>query len=172
SGAIALSLAFERPDLQVHASELSPAALHWAELNLSSLKLPNVHLYSGSLFDPFPPDLKFDAVIANLPYIAEEERASLPPNVRDYEPPEALFAPDHGCALIEQAVREAPEHLNSASAQLFFEIGETQGERLRKFTLSQGFFTIAEILPDQYGVPRLLAARRDQARPDHPNAPH
>ena len=171
SGAIALSLAFERPDLQVHASELSPAALHWAELNLSSLKMPNVHLYSGSLFDPFPPDLKFDAVIANLPYIAEEERASLPPNVRDYEPPEALFAPDHGCALIEQAVREAPEHLNRGSAQLFFEIGETQGGRLREFTLAQGFFTIAEILPDQYGVPRLLAARRDQARPDHPDAP-
>ena len=171
SGAIALSLAFERPDLRVHASELSPAAMRWAELNLKTLKLPNVHLYTGSLFDPFPPDLKFDAVIANLPYIAEEERASLPANVRDYEPPEALFAPDHGCALIEQAIREAPGHLDPASAQLFFEIGETQGDRLQKFTLAQDFFTAAEILPDQYGVPRQLAARRDQVRPDHPNAP-
>ena len=161
SGAIALSLAFERPDLQVRASEISPAALHWAELNLQALKLPNVQFCSGSLFDPFPPDLKFDAVIANLPYIAEEERTSLPPNVRDYEPPEALFASDHGCALIEQAISEAPEHLEPESAQLFFEIGETQGERLQKFTLAKGFFTTAEILPDQYGVPRQLAARRN-----------
>jgi len=160
SGAIALSLAFERPDLTVSASEISPAALHWAELNLEALKLPNVRFFSGSLFDPFPPDLKFDAVIANLPYIAEEERPGLPPNVRDYEPPEALFAPDHGFALIEQAIREAPRHLDPGSAQLFFEIGETQGERLRIFTLEQGFFTTAEILPDQYGVPRQLAARR------------
>ena len=100
-------------------------------------------------------------MIANLPYIAEEERNDLPPNVRDYEPPEALFAPDHGCALMEQAIREAPEHLNPDSAQLFFEIGETQGERLRNFTLAQGFFTAAEILPDQYGIPRQLSARRN-----------
>ena len=166
SGAIALSLAYERPDLTVFASELSPAALHWAELNLRTLKLPNVRFFQGSLFDPFPSDLRFDAVVANLPYIAEEERSGLPPNVRDYEPPEALFAPDHGFALIEQAIREAPRHLNEGSAQLFFEIGETQGERLRNFTLEQGFFTTAEILPDQYGVSRLLAARRDQVLPD------
>ncbi len=171
SGAIALSLGFERPDLQVCASEISPSALHWAELNLRTLKLPNVRFFPGSLFDPFPSDLKFDAVIANLPYIAEEERPDLPPNVRDYEPPEALFAPDHGYALIEQAIREAPKHLAPESAQLFFEIGETQGERLKDFVLAQGFFTTAEILPDQYGVPRLLAARRDQVRPDRRNAP-
>ena len=160
SGAIALSLAFERPDLEVFASEISPAALHWAELNLQALKLPNVRFFSGSLFEPFPPELKFDAVVANLPYIAGEERNDLPPNVRDYEPPEALFAPDHGYALMEQAIREAPLHLNPESAQLFFEIGETQGERLRDFTLAQGFFNTAEILPDQYGVPRQLAAWR------------
>ena len=160
SGAIALSLAFERPDLQVAASEISPDALHWAELNLRELKLPNIRFFAGSLFDPFPPDLKFDAVVANLPYVAEEERPGLPPNVRDYEPPQALFAPDHGYALIEQAIREAPRHLKPDAAQLFFEIGETQGERLRDFTLAQGFFTAAEILPDQYGVPRQLAARR------------
>ena len=171
SGAIALSLAFERPDLQVRASEISPAALYWAELNLRTLKLPNVQFFSGSLFDPFPPDLKFDAVIANLPYIAKEERSGLPANVRDYEPPEALFAPDHGYALIEQAIREAPKHLNPESARLFFEIGETQGERLKDFVLAQGFFTTAEILPDQYGVPRQLAARRDRVRPDRPDAP-
>ncbi len=171
SGAIALSLGFERPDLLVHASEISPAALHWAKLNLRTLKLPNVRFYSGSLLDPFPPDLKFDAVIANLPYIAEEERPDLPRNVRDYEPPEALFAPDHGYALIEQAIREAPKHLDPDSAQLFFEIGETQGERLKDFVLAQGFFTTAEIWPDQYGVPRLLAARRNQVHPDRRNAP-
>lgn len=159
SGAIALSLASERPDLTVYAGELSQEAYHWAELNFRALDLPNARLFSGSLFEPFPPDIEFDAVVANLPYIAEEERPDLPPNVRDYEPSRALFAPDHGYALIEQAIAEAPRHLKSA-AMLFFEIGETQGERLRRFTLEQGFFTSAEILPDQYSVPRLLFARR------------
>ena len=160
SGAIALSLAHERRDLTVYASELSPAAFRWAELNRKTLALPNVHFLPGDLYEPFPADLKFDAVVANLPYIAEEERPGLPPNVRDHEPPEALFAPDHGYALMERAIREAPLHLRSDRAMLFFEIGETQGERLRGFTLREGFFTDAEILPDQYGVPRLLAARR------------
>ena len=61
---------------------------------------------------------------------------------------------------MEQAIREAPDHLCPGRAQLFFEIGETQGERLKSFTLAQGFFTRAEILPDQYGVPRQLEAER------------
>ena len=160
SGAIALSLAFERRDLMLYGSELSPAAFRWSELNRKTQNLPNVHFQLGSLFRPFPPELKFDAVIANLPYIAEEERPQLPPNVRDYEPPEALFAPDHGYALLEQAIREAPEHLKTDHAQLFFEIGETQGGRLIDFILAEGFFTKAEILPDQYGVPRQLFAER------------
>ena len=161
SGAIALSLAFERSDLTVYGSELSPAAFRWAELNRTSLNLPNVRFMPGSLYEPFPKDMRFDAVIANLPYVDEEERAVLPANVRDYEPAEALFAPDHGYALMEQAIREAPDHLRADRAQLFFEIGETQGDRLRSFTLAQGFFTRAEILPDQYGVPRQLAAERN-----------
>jgi len=161
SGAISLSLAFERRDLKVYGSELSPAAFRWAELNRSSLDLPNVHFMQGSLYGPFPEEMRFDAVIANLPYVAEEERAALPANVRDHEPAEALFAPDHGYALMEQAIREAPDHLRSDCAQLFFEIGETQGDRLKSFTLAQGFFNRAEILPDQYGVPRLLEAERN-----------
>ena len=160
SGAISLSLASERPDLSLYGSEISPEAFHWSELNRKTLDLPNVHFFSGSLYDPFPADLKFDAVVANLPYVAEEERPDLPPNVRDYEPETALFAPDRGCAVIEQAIREAPAHLKPDAAQLFFEIGETQGERLRRFTLSQGFFTSACVLPDQYGAPRLLYGTR------------
>ncbi len=160
SGAISLSLAFERRDLTIYGSELSDAAFRWAELNRKALDLPNVHFLQGNLYDPFPAGLKFDAVVANLPYIAEEERSGLPPNVRDYEPPEALFASDHGYALMERAIREAPLHLRSDRAMLFFEIGETQGGRLLEFVLREGFFTEAEVLPDQYGVPRLLSARR------------
>ena len=160
SGAISLALASERPDLTVYGSELSSEAFHWSELNRKASGLPNVYFFSGSLYEPFPSGMKFDAVVANLPYVAEEERPALPPNVRDFEPETALFAPDHGCAVIEQAIREAPEHLKPDAAQLFFEIGETQGERLGKFALSEGFFTSVSILPDQYGVPRLLYAAR------------
>ena len=172
SGAIALSLAYERPDLTVYGSEISPEAFRWSERNLEKLGLTNVRFFQGSLFDPFPPGLVFDAVVANLPYIAEEERSSLPPNVRDYEPAAALFAPDRGCGIIEQALREAPKHLRSGQASVFFEIGETQGAQFLQLISGLGFFTSAEVLPDQYGADRLLFAQR--VRPDrvrHPDAP-
>lgn len=163
SGAISLSLSYERPDVEVFGSEISPEAFYWSELNRKNLNLPRVHFYLGSLFEPFDPDARFDAVVANLPYIAEEERPLLPSNVRDYEPAAALFAPDHGFALIERAIREAPRHLFPHHAQLFFELGETQGERARSCALSGGFFNHAEICPDQYGVPRWLFAERRPA---------
>jgi len=171
SGAIALSLAFERPDLTVYASEISPEAFCWAERNRKKLDLPNVRFFPGSLFEPFPPGLIFDAVVANLPYVAEEERAALPPNVRDHEPAEALFAPDHGCAIIEQAILEAPAHLRQDHAQLFFEIGETQGGYFLRLISGQGFFTSAEVLPDQYGVDRQLFAERILSAPVRPDGP-
>ena len=171
SGAIALSLAFERPDLTVYGSEISPDAFRWSERNRKKLDLPNVHFFRGSLYEPFPAGLRFDAVVANLPYVAEEDRPQLPPNVRDYEPDAALFAADHGFALIEQAVREAPEYLRHDRAQLFFEIGETQGERLLRLVAGQGFFTSAAVLPDQYGADRQLFAERALPSPVHPAAP-
>ena len=159
SGAISLALASERPDLEVRGSEVSVDAFRWSERNLAALALPNVRFFRGSLFEPFG-DEKFDAVVANLPYISHDERDSLPENVRDYEPPEALFAGDGGFALIERALLEAPAHLRERSA-LFFEIGEAQGERALSCALRTGFFTKAEVLPDQYGVPRFLAAYRE-----------
>ena len=171
SGAIALSLAFERPDLTVYGSEISPEAFNWSERNRKKLDLKNVRFFLGSLFEPFPSGLIFDAVVANLPYVAEEERAALPPTVRDYEPAAALFAPDHGCSIIEEAIREAPEHLRRDHAQLFFEIGETQGGRFLRLIADQGFFTSAAVLPDQYGVDRQLFAERVQPDPVRPAGP-
>lgn len=159
SGAISLALASERPDLDVWGSELSPEAFFWSERNRMALALPNGHFFHGSLFEPFGEE-KFDAVVANLPYISPAERDALPENVRNYEPAEALFAPDDGFALIERAILEAPRHLKERSG-LFFEIGETQGKRAQVCAGQTGFFTKAEILPDQYGVARFLAAYRE-----------
>jgi release factor glutamine methyltransferase len=66
SGALGLSIASERPDLGVKASELSPEAFKWADLNRRELSLPNYELFSGDLFSPFA-GLRFDVVAANLP---------------------------------------------------------------------------------------------------------
>lgn len=158
SGALALSIAYERSDTLVYASEISPDALAVAKENGSRYQLGNVRFFQGDLFSPFPPDLRFDRLMANLPYIPESAAKDLPPNVRDFEPGTALFAPHHGMALIERALAEAPDHLRPG-ADLYFEMGEEQGEALSSFARKTGKYDLAEVLKDQYGVNRFLHAR-------------
>ncbi len=153
SGAISLSIAFERPDVKVIATELSPDAYQWADKNRHDLALcSRVDLRAGDLFTPCNDEM-FDVIVANLPYI--DEAAELPLNVKLYEPGQALFAPDHGFALIEKALEQAPRYLKPGG-KLFFEIGEDQGERSRSTALK--YFRAAEIKLDQYGVDRFLFA--------------
>lgn len=157
SGAVALSIAYERPDAFVYATELSPEAFRIASDNLETLGLGNVRLLRGDLFSPLPPDVKFQLLAANLPYIPESARASLPRNVRDYEPEMALFAPHEGMGLIERALCEAPPHL-AEGAVLLFEMGSEQGQALSDFAGSLGYADV-EILRDQYGADRFLRCK-------------
>ncbi|MBE6407067.1 MAG: peptide chain release factor N(5)-glutamine methyltransferase [Lentisphaerae bacterium] len=156
SGAIALSIAKERPDSRITASEISPDALAIAESNRKKYGLNNVSIVRGDLFASFDPDVKFDLLVANLPYIPEAVRDTLPRNVRDYEPSLALFADHEGMALIERALLEAPRYLKPG-APLFFEMGEEQGAALAGFARTQNCYTGIKILQDQYGVDRFLA---------------
>lgn len=159
SGAISLSLASERPDLRVFGSEISHDAFVIAESNRKKLELENVVFSEGDLFAPFA-GRRFDAVAANLPYIARPELESLPENVRGYEPCEALFADDNGFALIEKTILQAPEYLNEKSI-LILEMGESHGEIARMTATQTGFFSSVSVEPDCYGVPRFLRAARD-----------
>ena len=156
SGAIALSIAKERPDSRVTASEISPDAFAIAESNRKKYGLNNVSIVRGDLFASFDPEVKFDLLVANLPYIPEAVRDTLPRNVRDYEPSLALFADHEGMALIERALLEAPRYLKPG-APLFFEMGEEQGAALAGFARTQNCYTGIKILQDQYGVDRFLA---------------
>ena len=151
SGAIALSVAFERPDVKVSASELSPDALAWADKNRTALQLSRVRLEQGDLGSPFNGE-RFDVVAANLPYISPKEKDSLPVNVRDWEPPEALFADQDGLALLDRAIREAPLYLKPGG-RLLLEIGETQGAHLLETAKS---WRHAETAKDQYGADRFF----------------
>ena len=155
SGAISLSIGFERQDSRVTASEISPDAFAIAESNRKKYGLDNVSIVQGDLFAPFDPEVRFDLLVANLPYIPESVRETLPQNVRDYEPALALFADHEGMALIERALIEAPRYLRPG-ASLFFEMGEEQGTALAAFARSLNCYTDIQILQDQYGADRFL----------------
>jgi release factor glutamine methyltransferase len=108
SGAVALALKDERPDLRVSGSDLSDEALALAAENAERLEL-DVQWLQADLLEDLP---EFDAILANLPYVAESEREQLAPEITRHEPPGALFAGENGlalyAALLEQAV-ERPE---------------------------------------------------------------
>ena len=153
SGAVALSVAALRRDVKVYASEISRAAFDWALKNRKKLDVSQVDLRLGSFFDPFPPEMKFHCVAANLPYIPESARVGLQREVRDFEPDRALFAPDEGMADIKTALRLLPERLLPGGSAVF-EGGSEQMDPLKAF--ASGMFRNVSIANDLYGKPRFL----------------
>lgn len=158
SGAIALSVADERRDALVVASELSPAAAQWATANRDSLGL-DVGLYEGDLFGALPPDLagRVDVVVSNPPYVDPEERSVLPRDVVDHEPEEALFAPKRGTSVIERIADDAPAWLR-IGGWIVLEIGEMQGAVVRALLAERGYDDVS-IEPDLAGRDRIAEAR-------------
>jgi release factor glutamine methyltransferase len=121
SGAVALALLDERPDLSVTASDASPAAVGVARANAARLGLP-LELSVGAGL----PDGRFDLVVANLPYVREDEWNGLAPEIRRYEPREALVAGEDGLDAIRALVGGAPP-----DTRLALEHAPAQAEAVR-----------------------------------------
>ena len=103
SGAVALAMKAERPDLAVTASDASAAAVDVARENARRLGLD----VSFSVARDLPPG-DYDLVVANLPYVREDEWDGLAPEIRLYEPREALVAGPDGLDAIRALVESAP----------------------------------------------------------------
>jgi release factor glutamine methyltransferase len=109
SGAIAFSLAREGPFRRVTALDRSPGALAVARENAARLGLEGrVRFLEGDLLGPVPPGERVDVVVSNPPYVAEADVAHLPPEVREWEPREALEAGPHGLGVLFRLVDDAP----------------------------------------------------------------
>ena len=103
SGAVALALKQERPDLVVSASDVSADAVEVARANAAALGLD----VPVSVAVGLPPD-DYDMVLANLPYVRADEWAALAPEITRYEPREALVSGAVGLDAIRALVLEAP----------------------------------------------------------------
>ncbi len=152
SGAIALALADERPDIVVHGVDVSPEAVALARLNAERLGL-DVSFTVSDLLDDAPAGC--DAVLANLPYIADTAR--LPPDVADHEPPLALFGGPDGLDVIRRLIHSLAG--GSGPGLLALEIGETQGEAVSALVTGAGFADV-EVRCDLSGRDRVVVGRR------------
>lgn len=161
SGAIALSLATERPGLDVWASDVSAEALSVAKANLAGLgrAAMTVRMVEGAWFDALPEDLRgrVDVLVSNPPYVAAEEFDDLPAEVRDYEPEVALVAADRGMADVATILAGAPEWLARPGAVLL-EMGPHQVAEAVGLARQAGFGSVS-VLADLAGRDRVVRAR-------------
>jgi release factor glutamine methyltransferase len=160
AGAVALSLAAEGTWTRVVATDVSPEALSVAADNAERYDLGgHVEFREGSLFEPLEEGERFDVIVSNPPYIAEGEKGELQPEVRDWEPPEALFAGEDGLDVIRELVAGAPKHLLSGGL-LALECGLGQAEGIAADVQATGAFGAVRIRADLTGRPRFVTAER------------
>jgi release factor glutamine methyltransferase len=145
TGAIALAIADEHPGARVTAVDSSPAALELARENARRLGL-ELELREGT-FEIAAEG--WDLVVSNPPYVLPEEWGSLQPEIREWEPREALV----GVGLHEQIARLARTRL------LVLEVGECQAQDVAE-TLRSLNYTDVAVTPDLAGKPRVVEGRR------------
>jgi release factor glutamine methyltransferase len=149
SGAIALSLAHERPHWAITAVDISPAALNVAAQNAQALKLSHVQWRLGHWFEPVRAE-RFHLVIANPPYIAAADPALA---ALCAEPAAALIAGPTGLEALSAIIAQAPAHLH-AGGWLALEHGIAQAHDVAQLLQAQGFDSI-RTYSDFSGRPRV-----------------
>jgi len=151
SGAIAITLALETKS-RVVATDISPAALNIATQNSRSLAA-RVDFLACDLGSALP-DRFFDLIVSNPPYISETDHATLQKEVRDHEPPLALFAGTDGLAVYARLIPEAARLLKPGG-RLILELGDLDGVR----EMFNRRWSDIEVIPDLAQVPRVLSAK-------------
>jgi release factor glutamine methyltransferase len=161
SGAIAAAVAAEVPAARVHAVERAPHALDWAKVNLAGTR---VQLHAADLATALD-DLNglVDVVVSNPPYIPD---GSVPrdPEVRDYDPPEALYGGGADGLATMRLVIAAAGRLLAPGGLLVVEHGETQGAAVRALLGAPGWESVGTA-PDLTDRPRYTTARRVAGSP-------
>jgi len=156
SGCIAVTLALEIEGAEVHAADLAPSAVQQARQNAERLGA-RVEVHLGDGFEALAPFAPFDLLVSNPPYVALETRASLEPEVRDFEPELALFAPDGDPDHWVRRLIEALPQFVAPGGSLLVELGADQGPRA--LALAERAGLEAELHEDLARIPRVLAVR-------------
>jgi len=156
SGALAVALAMTFPGAEVHAVDVSPDAAAVAAANAARNSVA-VAVHVGDLFSPLPAVLtgRVDLLVANPPYVAVDELASLPAEVREHEPLVALVGGRRGTEIIERIGAGAARWLAPGGIAVC-EIGETQAVAARAAFAELG----GTVRRDLAGRPRFVVGRR------------
>ncbi len=158
SGAIAVTLALERPAVRIVAVDISPEALALARSNATALGAGNVVLVRGDWADALPRG-RFDLIVSNPPYIPEND-THLQGEIR-FEPTTALVAGKDGLDAYRRLIPQAYACLRP-QGRLLLEHGHTQAEAVSRL-LERAGFTHIRCHHDLQGLPRVTQAQKKEA---------
>ncbi|MDI6889888.1 MAG: peptide chain release factor N(5)-glutamine methyltransferase [Thermodesulfovibrionales bacterium] len=157
SGCLALALAKEFPDAQVYGTDTSEIAIGYAKENAELNGIKNVKFLKGSLFEPVEGLLgTFDLIVSNPPYIKRNDIKSLQPEVKDWEPIEALDGGEDGLDYCRAIIPEAKSYLKEGGC-LILELGFDQADAVRKNAQDASFINIS-LIKDYAGIERIFVA--------------
>ena len=156
SGCIAISLARALKFAQVDALDVSRDALEVARENAEALKV-KVRFFESDMLLP-QPAARYDIIVSNPPYITWSEREAMEPNVKDYEPGQALFVPDNDPLLFYKAIAPYAAQSLERGGRLYLEINQRFGNEVKQLLQDNGFDEV-RIIEDSYGNPRFATAK-------------
>ncbi|HCT0502056.1 TPA: peptide chain release factor N(5)-glutamine methyltransferase [Staphylococcus pseudintermedius] len=155
SGAIAITLKAERPELRVIATDISSQALAVARENAQRLQRDITFLQGNALQPLIAQGVRLDGLISNPPYIGEHERTLMDNSVIQYEPHVALFAAQEGYQVYAAILRDLP-HVMQDGAPVVFEIGFQQGAQLTRMMQQLYPHITPEVINDINGHARIF----------------
>lgn len=155
SGCIAIALAKELPQSEVHAVDLSPEALEVARANAARLEA-NVTFHRGDLLSGFGHQDTFDFVVSNPPYVGEHESDKVQREVREFEPRMAVFAGPSGLDVYRRLIPQAQRVLRPGG-WLVMEIGYSIEPEVH--ALLSGWSEV-RVTRDLQGIPRVIFCKK------------
>ncbi len=156
SGGIALALAREFPDAEIHATDISAAALEVARANAARHQVERrIYFHQADLLEGLNLT-NLDFVVSNPPYVGESEEDQVQLEVRKFEPRSAVFAGRTGTEVIARLLPQAHAALRPGG-WLIMEISETVAAGVKKLL---GAWEDVRIIPDLQSIPRVVQARK------------
>jgi release factor glutamine methyltransferase len=160
SGIIAVAAAKHLPSARVTAVDKHAAALEVARTNAAEHGVRSqIELIESDLFSAVPPERRFDFVVSNPPYVTEAEVESLPRDVREFEPREALVAGPSGTEVIQRLIPQAAESLDPGG-HLLLEISPALHDRVQSLIQADGRFEPGPTVKDLARLARVVQAKR------------
>jgi release factor glutamine methyltransferase len=164
SGAIAVTLALQLPRAKIYAIDVSVFALEVAAINCRRHRVGNqIQFLTGNMLEVLPEPV--DLIVANLPYVKDNEMEELDPEIRLFEPRIALAGGEDGLDKIRQLCQHAGDRLRPEGC-LLLEIGLEQGRAVTKLLYDHFSSAQIEVIPDLSGIDRVVCLRLTQNSPD------